>query len=75
VEGGREGFLLAKYHAELMLIGCMVRFDNKRRHLPICVVNAKIMVLQTHKNIKRRSAANSLQHIAFSAGHSQFNQL
>jgi hypothetical protein len=37
--------------------------------------SAKIMVLQTHKNLKKRSAANSLEHIAFSAGHSQFNQL
>ncbi len=28
-----------------------------------------------YKNLKRRSAANSLQHIAYSAGHSLFNQL
>ncbi len=32
---GRGGFLLAKYYAELLLIGCMAWFDYKRRHLPI----------------------------------------
>jgi hypothetical protein len=31
--------------------------------------SAKKMVLQTHKNLKRRSAANSWQHIAYLAGH------
>jgi hypothetical protein len=49
---GREGFLLAKYYAELLLIGCMAWFDNKRRHLPMGCISAKIMVLQTHKNVK-----------------------
>jgi hypothetical protein len=33
----------------------------------------KIMVLQTHTNLK--SAANSLQHIGYSAGLCLFNQL
>jgi hypothetical protein len=36
--------------------------------------SSKIMVLQTHKNLKS-SAAYSLQHIAYSAGHSLFNAL
>jgi hypothetical protein len=31
---GREGFLLAKYYEELLLIGCMAWIDNKRQHLP-----------------------------------------
>ncbi len=60
--GGREGFLLAKYHAELLLIGCMAWFDIKKLKTTTPHVgckSAEIMVLQTHKNLKRRSAANS----------------
>jgi hypothetical protein len=44
---------LAKYHAELLLIGSMAWFDNKRRHLPTWLAAAKIMVLQTHTNFKK----------------------
>jgi hypothetical protein len=29
IQWGREGFLLDKYHVELLLIGCTAWFDNK----------------------------------------------
>ncbi len=65
LEMGREGFLLAKYHAKLLLIGCTAWFANL---LEYCCCK--------HINIfERRSSGNSQQHIAYSAGHCLFNQL
>jgi hypothetical protein len=34
----REGFLLAKFHEEL-LIGCKARFDNKGQHFSTWLAN------------------------------------
>jgi hypothetical protein len=45
-----EGFLWE----ELLLISCAAWFDTKRRHLPTWLAK-----LHTHRNLKRRSAANS----------------
>jgi hypothetical protein len=55
------------YRIGLMLIGCTAWFDINTTSPHMVDKSAKMIVLQTHTNLK--SAANSLEHIAYSAGH------
>jgi hypothetical protein len=48
---------LAKYHTELLLIGCTAWFDNKRRHF---TTSAKIMVLQKQKKLTKDRCTEQL---------------
>jgi hypothetical protein len=59
---GKESFLLAKYHEELLLIGCTARFDNKGRHFSTWC--------SKHRKFKKEVCS-----IVYSTCHCPFNQL